>query len=91
MLMVVDGLIALVVLEALALWGWHRWTGRGLPARAVLPNLAAGALLMLALHFALSSAQWLQALASLAAAGLCHAMDLRSRWRDRPGPRGVDR
>ena len=85
MLSLVDALLVLVLVEALLLGAWHRLTGRGLPPRSVLPNLTAGALLMLALRCALMPATGLWApLACLAGAGVCHALDLRIRWRTRP-------
>ena len=79
---VVDGLIVLVLLEALALWAWHQRSGGGLSPQALLPNLLAGAALMAALRCALTPGLLLPALACLAAAGLCHALDLRLRLVD---------
>jgi hypothetical protein len=75
----VDGLIVFVLLEALLLWAWHRRTGGGLAPREVLPNLLAGAALMLALRCALTPGLLLPALACLAVAGVCHALDLQQR------------
>lgn len=75
-----DVVMAVLLIETAALLAWHRATGRGLGARVLLPSLAAGLFLMLALRIALSggSAAWLSL--ALAAAGLSHAVDLRQRW-----------
>lgn len=47
----------------------------------VLPNLASGLCLMLALRSALAGWAWPFTLGGLAASGLLHAWDLRRRWR----------
>ena len=77
---VVDAILLLVLAEAAALIALHRATGRGPPPAALLPNLAAGACLLLALRLALHGAPWpllaLCLLGSLAA----HLADLRGRW-----------
>lgn len=77
----VDLILALVVLEAIVLVLWHRRTGRGLVPRDLLPNLAAGACLLLALRAVLAEAPWYCASAALAGAGLAHLLDLGLRWR----------
>ncbi|MGI4976647.1 MAG: hypothetical protein ACRYG6_06865 [Janthinobacterium lividum] len=77
---VVDLILLLVLAEAAALLALHRATGRGPRPAALLPNLAAGACLLLALRFGLRGAAWpvlaLCLLGSLAA----HLADLRARW-----------
>jgi hypothetical protein len=80
----IDFVIALTVLEALALAAYHGRTGRGMAPRDFLPNLAAGLALMLALRAGLSAAGWPWVAAGLMAAGLLHAADLRARWRRTP-------
>ena len=40
---IVDLILGLVVLEAIALFAWHRATGRGIAPRALVFNLLAGA------------------------------------------------
>jgi hypothetical protein len=77
--------LALVVLavEAAGLVLLRR-SGRGPPLASVLPFLAAGAFLLLALRGALTGASWPAIALPLALAGLAHAIDLRGRLR---GPR----
>ncbi len=77
----VDLILLLVVLEAAALLlYWHR-AGRGVAAFDLLPNLCAGAFLLLALRAALTGGGWMLACSCLAAAGLAHLADLYRRWR----------
>ena len=74
----IDVILALMVAEGAGLLAWRRWTGRG--PRPILPNLLAGASLLLALRLALdgAAAAWIGValLAGLAA----HLADLRGRW-----------
>jgi hypothetical protein len=76
----VDLILLLVALEAMALALYFRATGRGVAIADLLPNLLAGALLLLTLRLALSGAGWMPCCASLAAAGGAHLWDLASRW-----------
>lgn len=80
---VVDVVLAIVVLEAIALFAWHRLTGKGPRPLALVPNLLAGFCLLLALRAALAgvSASWI----GLALAGslVAHLADLRQRWSER--------
>lgn len=76
---IVDLILALTLIEALVLWLRHRWTGRGPAPARLLPTLAAGVFLLLALRLALTGAPWPWLGTSLAAAGLCHLLDLRAR------------
>ena len=80
MIWLVDLVIAATVLEAIALPLWRSRTGHGLPARDLLPNLAAGLALALAVRGALAgwAAVWIAA--CLLAAGIAHFADLRRRW-----------
>lgn len=77
----VDAIIGLTLLEAIVLLAYRHGTGRGLGAEALLPNLAAGVCLMLALRAALQGAAWHWIALALAGAGLAHLLDLRARWR----------
>jgi hypothetical protein len=72
--------VALVVVEWLALAAWHRRTGKGLSGRQLLPNLAAGMCLMLALRAALVDSGWMWVAAFLALSGVAHVADLITRW-----------
>jgi hypothetical protein len=77
----VDAILALVVLEVVVLamlWRRHR---RGLPLADLLPNILAGALLLLALRLSLGGFGWQYCAASLAFAGVAHLVDLSRRWR----------
>ena len=79
----IDLVIAITVLEGLALALYHWRTGRGMAPRDFVPNLVAGLALMLALRAGQSSAAWHWVAIALLAAGLAHATDLRYRWRRR--------
>lgn len=80
----VDLAVAFALAEACALAWHHHATGRGLPARDWLPNLAAGLALMLALRAA--ALPWQHLALWLTLAGAAHALDLRQRWLVRRGP-----
>jgi len=60
---------------------YWRSRGRGVSPGDLLPNLFAGALLLLALRLSLGGAGWQLCYGSLAAAGLAHLVDLGRRWR----------
>lgn len=79
--LMVEGVIAVTLLEAL----WLAWRSAGTP-RATGPrvwaaNLLAGLALLLAVRLVLAQAAWFWVAACLAAAGLAHLADLRARWR----------
>ena len=77
---VVDIIVALMALEALALIVYHRRTSLGPAPADVITMLLAGLCLMLALRAALSGAGWYWiALCLLASLG-AHVADLRRRW-----------
>jgi hypothetical protein len=75
-----DGILTLVLLELGALALWRRQTGAGIPLASLLPNLAAGACLLLALRAAATGAAWPWVVLWLTLALPCHALDLRARW-----------
>lgn len=77
---IVDAVIAIAMLEAVFLIAYRRRTGRGIAVARLLPNLAAGFLLMLGLRAAVTGAVWPWLPACLAGAGLAHLVDLRLRW-----------
>ncbi|MBR0934177.1 hypothetical protein [Bradyrhizobium jicamae] len=78
---VVDLILVIVAVESFALTlHWHM-TRRGIAPAMLVPNLLAGALLLLALRFALSDYGWPWYTACLAAAGIANVADLRQRWR----------
>jgi hypothetical protein len=77
----VDLILMLVAIEAVFLVLYWRSTRRGIAPMDLLPNLLAGAFLLLALRLALGGAGWALCCASLAAAGLAHLVDVARRWR----------
>ncbi len=76
---IIDAILVLVALEALALVAFARRTGRVAPA-AILANLLAGASLMLALRLALAGTGWPWIGLALMAALVAHLADLRQRF-----------
>ncbi|MET0705773.1 MAG: hypothetical protein ABWY82_02855 [Tardiphaga sp.] len=76
----VDLILALVVVEVIALALYWRATRRGVPLADLLPNILAGAFLLLALRLSLGGFGWQPCCACLAAAGVAHLVDLRRRW-----------
>ena len=76
---IVDFAIAVALVETLVLVLRHRRTGRGIAPADLLPNIAAGLCLMLALRAALLQADWFWIVTPLAASGIAHVLDLRRR------------
>jgi len=72
--LLVDLILLLVLVEAVYLYSRYR---RGLTAPPVvwLPNLLSGALLMLALRFALTDAAWHWIVLCLSASGIAHLLE----------------
>lgn len=81
---IIDLILAMVVAEAIALALWRRRTGRGPELAPLLPLLASGFLLLLAVRAALVRAPWPLVALPLGAALVAHLLDLALRWR-RPG------
>ncbi len=77
---IVDLILLLVLAEAAALLALHRATGRGPAPAALLPNLAAGACLLLALRCGLRGAAWPVLALCLLGSLVAHLVDLRGRW-----------
>ncbi|MGA7804721.1 hypothetical protein [Bradyrhizobium sp.] len=77
----VDLILIVIVIEAAGLLSLWRYARRGVAPWDLLPNLCAGACLLLALRTALAGAGWLVACGCLAASGLAHLIDLYRRWR----------
>jgi len=76
----VDAVIALTVMEIVALFIYHRITGRGLAPRDFVSNMLSGLFLMFALRSALVDADWPWIILFLSSAGLAHAADMARRW-----------
>ena len=77
----VDLILLVVVIEAAALLLYWARAGRGVAPLDLLPNLCAGAFLLLALRVTLAGSGWMIASLCLSAAGLAHPTDVYRRWR----------
>lgn len=78
---IVDLIILLVALEAIALSVYRRRAGRGIPLLDLLPNLLSGVFLLLAVKAAMLALPWPSIASALFAALLAHLSDLVRRWR----------
>lgn len=76
----IDLIIALVVIEGVALTLLHRFTGKGVAPRDLVGLLLAGGFLLLAVRAALVEAGWGWVGLCLALALLAHLADLAIRW-----------
>lgn len=76
----IDWILAGMALEALALVILHRQTGRGPAPAAILPNITAGAMLLLGMRVALSGSWWGWVSLCLLLGLVAHLADLRQRW-----------
>lgn len=77
---IVDIIVGLVALEALALVVYRRWTTFGPAPADVATMLLGGVCLMLALRAALTGAGWVWVAVFLSASLVAHLADLRRRW-----------
>lgn len=77
---VVDGILALILVQCAGLALLRRRYGIGPSPRDLWPTLAAGAALLLALRAALTGAPWTAIAAWLATAFAAHLADLYRRW-----------
>jgi hypothetical protein len=85
----IDAVIAVTLIEVAALLAWRRLRGTGLAPRQLLLHVAAGLFLMLGARSLAVGSAWPWLPLCLAAAGLCHAIDLRARWRVAGSVRGT--
>jgi hypothetical protein len=76
----IDLILALTVLEGIALALYHSKTGRGPTPGAVLGTLLPGLFLMLTVRSALIGEEWGWMALYLLAALITHLMDLARRW-----------
>ncbi len=76
----VEAILALTVIEGLALALYHARTGRGVAPAEFTRNLVSGMALLMALREALVGAWWGWVAACLLAALLAHLADLGRRW-----------
>lgn len=77
----VDLILAIVAGEIVGITSYWHATRRGIAPAQLLPNLLAGALLLLALRLCLSGYSWPWYGTCLALAGIANVADLRQRWR----------
>lgn len=77
----IEIVIAITLLEGVALAAYHRLTGKGVAPGEFGANLLSGLCLMLALRAALGGGGWSWTALLLATAGLIHAGDLWRRWK----------
>lgn len=73
--------LATIAVEAAVLSAYRVLTGRGIALLRLLPNLAAGAALLLGARAAASSASWMVIGGCLTAGLAAHVLDLLVRWR----------
>jgi hypothetical protein len=81
----VDVVLGMTALEAVALLVWCARTGSGIRASDLLPNLAAGAFLILGLRLAIGGHEWYAIAPCMLASLGAHLVDLARRWQ-RPLP-----
>lgn len=82
-------ILALMIVEVVAVAIHHRRTGRGISLPDLLPVLVSGGGLLVAWRLASAGAWWGWIVLSLVAALAGHLADIGCRWRRRPGaPRG---
>lgn len=77
----IDLILIVVVVEAAILLLVWRYGRRGVAPGDLLPNLCAGAFLLLAFRVTLGGGGWMLACGCLAAAGVAHLIDVIRRWR----------
>ena len=76
----VDMILVVVAIEVVAITAYWHTKHRGIAPGQLLPNLLAGALLLIALRLAISGYSWPWVVACLALAGIANVADLRQRW-----------
>lgn len=77
----VDLVLVVIGLELVGISLYWHLARRGIAPAHLLPNLVAGAALLLALRLALSDFSWPWYMACLVVAGFANVTDLRQRWR----------
>lgn len=81
--LVVDAILLLVAVEAAILLLLWRWRRIGITPQRLLPMLAAGACLLLALRAALAGEPWHVSALWLGLSFLAHLADVAGRWQRR--------
>ena len=77
----IELIIAVTLLEGVALTAYHRTTGKGVAPKEFAANLLSGLCLMFALRNALLGQSGALTALFLSASGLIHAADLWRRWK----------
>jgi hypothetical protein len=77
----IELIIAITLLEGVALTAYHRLTGKGVAPKEFAANLLSGLCLMLALRNALLGHSVGVTALFLSASGMVHASDLWRRWK----------
>lgn len=77
---IIDLILALMIIEGVVLFLYHKCTGRGIPPCQLIGFLGSGVFLMLAVRAALVDAYWVWVWLPLLGAGLMHLWDLALRW-----------
>jgi len=78
---IIDLILLLMVVEVIGLLVWRHFTGAGIAPGALLPFLAAGVCLMLAVKFALTGQDWTHVAMALGGAFVFHLTDVTCRWK----------
>lgn len=87
---IIDIILAMMALEAVALVALRRRIGRGPSPLAIITSLAAGIFLLIALRIALTGGPWQGIAAALLGSLLAHMADTWLRWsRDVSAPKTV--
>lgn len=77
---IIDLILVLMVVEVIALIVWRHFVGTGPGILTLLPFLAAGVCLMLAVKFALTDQEWIYIAMALSGAFVFHLTDVVFRW-----------
>lgn len=80
---IIDMILLLMVAEVIVLFVWRHFTGVGVAPRVLLPFLAAGVCLMLAVKFALTGKDWTHVALALGGAFIFHLTDVSYRWKNK--------
>jgi hypothetical protein len=78
-----DAILGVFAIEAVALGLYHRATGRGIAPRVYLPNLAAGFFILAAARVAVGGGPLVAIPFCLLAALGAHVLDFAGRWNGR--------
>lgn len=78
---IIDAVIVFTLVECVALWLYHRRTGRGVAVREFFANMVSGLCLMFALRCLAIDAGAAAVALFLLAAGVAHGVDILMRWK----------